>query len=87
MVDEVTTKRNQVVVPMSVKICFELFRGCGGLWRLVNEFEELVQFRRDDNLCAAVALATNFCVVGSEWIVFAATCCAEARGVYAILIL
>lgn len=59
-----------------------LFGGC-----LINELEELVELRRDDDLGAAVAAAACLSVVAFKGIVFATSACGKAAGVDAVLFL
>ena len=58
---------------------------CG--WSLINQVEELIELRCDDDLRAAVALTTKFGVVGSHRIVLTTTGCRETVGRDAVVVL
>ena len=55
------------------------------LWSLVNQFHELVEFRRDDNLCTAVALLAQVCIVGSDRVILATSTSCESLWFNSIL--
>ena len=52
---------------------------------LVDEFHELVELGRDDDLGAAVALLAHGCVVGGDGVVLTTSTCGETLGIYAVL--
>lgn len=54
---------------------------------LVDEVEELVELRSDDDLCTAVLLAAFGCVVGIHGVIFAAATAGEACGIDAEIVL
>lgn len=57
------------------------------IWSLVDEVHELVEFRSDNYLCAAVALLTHLGTVGCQRIILAAATCGKTLRVNAIAVL
>ena len=54
---------------------------------LVDEFHELVEFRRNDNLGAAVALLSNSSIIGCQWVIFTTATGSQTLRIYAIIVL
>ena len=54
---------------------------------LSYQVHKLIEFRRDDNLCAAIALLAHFGVVALQRVVLTTSTGSEALRVYAVLVL
>ena len=76
-------------------VCFGIVAcfGCGSSCRsftfrsVFNEFHELIQFRSDDDLCTAIPLLTESCIIIGNRIVLTTAGGRKSLGVYTILIL
>ena len=57
------------------------------VWSLTDEIHELIELRRDDDLCTTVTLTTQLSIVGGDGVVLTTTTSSEALRIYTIVVL